>query len=70
MLPELTFGDDVVIPSYYGKNCVTGVGLRKSFYLRFEQPDLVKTDGSFAYGLGAVVSNGTLERENYLRIRF
>ena len=53
MLPELTFGDDVVIPSYYGKNCVTGIGLKKSFYLRFEQPDLVKTDGSFAYGVGS-----------------
>ena len=23
------------------------------FYLRFEQPDLVKTDGTFAYGLGS-----------------
>ena len=53
MLPELTFGDQVVIPSYYGKNCVTGIGLKKSFYLRFDQPDLVKTDGSFAYGLGS-----------------
>ena len=53
MLPELTFGDQVIVPSYYGKNCVTGIGLKKSFYLRFEQPDLVKTDGSFAYGLGS-----------------
>jgi hypothetical protein len=53
MLPELTFGDTVVIPSYYGKNCVTGIGLKKSFYLRFEQPDLVKTDGSLAHGLGS-----------------
>jgi len=53
MLPELTFGDSVVIPSFYGKNCVTGIGLKKSFYLRFEQPELVKTDGSFAYGIGS-----------------
>ena len=53
LMPELTFGDQVVIPSYYGKNCVTGIGLRNSFYLRFDQPDLVKTDGSFAYGLGS-----------------
>ena len=53
MLPELTFGEIKVIPSYYGKNCVTGIGLKKSFYLRFEQPDLVKTDGTFAYGLGS-----------------
>ena len=43
----------MVIPSYYGKNCVTGVGPQNSFYLRFDQPDLVKVDGSFAYGLGS-----------------
>lgn len=53
MLPELTFGDVTVIPAYYGKNCVTGVGLRKSFYLRFDQPDLIKTDGEYAHGLGS-----------------
>ena len=53
MLPELTFGDITVIPSYYGKNCVTGVGLRKSFYLRFDQPDLIKTNGEYAHGLGS-----------------
>ena len=28
MLPELTFGDNQIIPSYYGKNCVTGIGLK------------------------------------------
>ncbi len=53
LLPELTFGDKVVIPSYYGKNCVTGIGLRKSFYLRFDQPDLVTKEGAYAYGLGS-----------------
>ena len=53
MMPELTFGDSVIIPSYYGKNCVTGIGLKKSFYLRFDQPDLIKTDGTFAYGIGS-----------------
>ena len=37
MLPELTFGDQVIVPSYYGKNCVTGIGLKKSFYLRLGQ---------------------------------
>lgn len=53
MLPELTFGDNCVIPSYYGKNCITGVGLRKSFYLRFDQPELIKTNGDFAHGIGS-----------------
>ena len=52
MLPELTFGKDVIIPSFYGKNCVTGIGLKKSLYLRFNQPELVRTDGTFANGIG------------------
>ena len=53
MIPELTFGKDVVIPSYYGKNCVTGIGLKKALYLRFQQPELVRTDGTFANGIGS-----------------
>ena len=53
MLPELTFGKDVIIPSFYGKNCVTGIGLKKSLYLRFNQPELVRVDGSFANGIGS-----------------
>src|SRR5579885_1208637 len=32
MLPELTFGENVTLPAFYGKNCVTGLGLRNSFY--------------------------------------
>ncbi|MGC4074187.1 MAG: hypothetical protein QM760_17085 [Nibricoccus sp.] len=39
MLPELTFGDHVTLPAFYGKNCVTGLGLRNSFYFRYEQPE-------------------------------
>jgi hypothetical protein len=74
MIPELTFGDQVVIPSYYGKNCVTGIGLKKSFYLRFDQPDLVKTDGSFAYGLGSCqvqwsFGNGKVQSEFIFKVK-
>lgn len=74
MLPELTFGNQVVIPSYYGKNCVTGIGLKKSFYLRFDQPDLVKTDGSFAYGLGSCqvqwsFGNGKVQSEFIFKVK-
>ena len=43
MMPELTFGDKVTIPAFYGKNCVTGLGLRNSFYFRYEQPELITT---------------------------
>jgi hypothetical protein len=43
MIPELTFGEHVTIPAFYGKNCVTGLGLRNSFYFRYEQPELIDT---------------------------
>ena len=44
MLPELTFGEDRVIPAFYGKNCTTGLGLRNSFYFRYEQPSLITVE--------------------------
>ncbi len=53
MLPELTFGDQVVIPAFYGRNCVTGLGLRNSFYFRYEQPELVNLKEEFVKGLGS-----------------
>ncbi|AWT60676.1 MAG: hypothetical protein DF168_01894 [Candidatus Moanabacter tarae] len=53
MIPELTFGDQIIIPSYYGKRCVTGLGLRKSFYFRFEQPELITKDEKLVPGLGS-----------------
>ncbi len=54
MMPELTFGDHVTIPSFYGKNCVTGLGLRNSFYFRYEQPELITTEEEIIKGLGSV----------------
>jgi hypothetical protein len=45
MLPELTFGEHVTLPAFYGKNCVTGLGLRNSFYFRYEQPELINEGG-------------------------
>ena len=54
MLPELTFGDKVTVPAFYGKNCVTGLGLRNSFYFRYEQPDLIDTNEEFLKGVGSV----------------
>ena len=53
MVPELTFGDKVTIPAFYGKNCVTGLGLRRSFYFRYEQPDLITADQEVLKGLGS-----------------
>jgi len=54
MLPELTIGDKVVVPAWYGKRCVTGLGLRNSFYFRYEQPEFVTKDEEILPGLGSV----------------
>ncbi len=74
MLPELTFGKDIIIPSYYGKNCVTGIGLKKALYLRFNQPELVRTDGSFANGIGScqvqwTFANGKISSEFAFQVK-
>jgi hypothetical protein len=53
MLPELTFGEHVTLPAFYGKNCVTGLGLRNSFYFRYEQPELINTNEEFVKNLGS-----------------
>lgn len=53
MLPELTFGEDVILPSWYGKQCVAGLGARNSFYFRYEQPELISRDERFVNGLGS-----------------
>lgn len=54
MLPELTFGENVTIPAFYGKNCVTGLGLKNSFFFRYDQPELINTKEDFLKGLGSV----------------
>src|SRR4051812_1849127 len=54
LLPELTFGENVTIPAFYGKNCVTGLGLRNSFYFRYEQPELINTKEEIVKNLGSV----------------
>lgn len=52
-VPELTFGDKVITPSFYGKRCVTGLGMRQSFYFRYEQPDLITKDEEIVPNLGS-----------------
>jgi hypothetical protein len=54
MLPELTIEGKQIIPAYYGKRCVTGLGMRQSFYFRYEQPDLITKDEEIIPGLGSV----------------
>jgi hypothetical protein len=54
LLPELTFGEHVTLPAFYGKNCVTGLGLRNSFFFRYEQPELIDLKEEVVKNLGAV----------------
>ena len=54
MIPELTFGDNVTLPAFYGKNCVTGLGLRNSFYFRYDQPELINTKEEIVKNVGSV----------------
>lgn len=53
MIPELTIDKQAFIPAYYGKRCVTGLGLRNSFYFRYEQPELITTDQEIVNGIGS-----------------
>jgi hypothetical protein len=54
MIPELTFGDNVTIPGIYGQKCVTGLGLKNSFFFRYEQPELINLKEELVRGLGSV----------------
>lgn len=53
MTPELTFGDKVILPAFYGKNCTTSIGLRKSLVFKYDQPELITKDEEFVNGLGS-----------------
>ncbi len=53
MVPELKFGDKRIVPCFYGKRCVTGMGMRQSFYFRYEQPELITVDEQIVSGLGS-----------------
>lgn len=53
MQPELTFNGVKTIPSFYGKKCTTGLGPRRSFYFRYEQPELISADEELQNGIGS-----------------
>jgi len=59
MIPELTFGENVTIPGFYGKQCVTGLGLRNAFFFRYEQPELINLKEQMCPGIGSVKVNWT-----------
>ena len=53
LLPELTIHGVKTIPSFYGKHCVTGLGLKNSFTFSYEQPELISCDEKILSGLGS-----------------
>ena len=53
MQPELTFGDKVIVPSFYGKNCTTSMGLRNALNFKYDQPELITKDEVLVNGLGS-----------------
>lgn len=53
LVPELTFGEHKIVPAFYGKKCVTGMGMRRSFYFRYEQPELITSEEKIVPGLGS-----------------
>ena len=53
MQPELTFGDKVIVPSFYGKNCTTSIGLRNALVFKYDQPELITKDETLVNGLGS-----------------
>lgn len=59
LTPELTFGENAFIPSFYGKRCTTGLGMRNSFFFRYEQPELINTKEQVVNGVGSCRVNWT-----------
>ena len=53
MMPELTFGDKVIVPSFYGKSCTTSMGLRNALVFKYDQPELIAKDEKIVPGLGS-----------------
>ncbi len=53
LIPELTFRGEQFIPAFYGKKCTTGLGFKRSFYFRYEQPDLITKNEKMVSDIGS-----------------
>jgi hypothetical protein len=53
MVPELTINGQQFVPSFYGKRCTTGLGIRNSYFFRYEQPELINTREEMVNGIGS-----------------
>lgn len=54
MVPELRFGEVTTLPCFYGKQSTTGLGMRNSFFFKYDQPELITKEGVMANGIGSV----------------
>lgn len=63
LTPELKFGDNLIVPSFYGKKCTTGIGLRNSYFFRYEQPDFINSNGEIVPSLGSCKVNWTFAED-------
>ena len=64
--PELTFGEHIIVPSFYGKRCKAGLGLKRSFYFSYQQPELVNREGKIIAGLGSAKVSWTFTEDKVL----
>jgi hypothetical protein len=69
MIPELEIEGQTFIPAFYGKRCVTGLGLRRSIFFRYEQPELINTEEKIIPGIGSVKVSWTFA-ENTISCEF
>lgn len=53
LLPELTVDDATILPAYYGKGCVAGLGTSGGFFFKYEQPEAISVDQKLLAGLGS-----------------
>jgi hypothetical protein len=63
MVPELLIEGHAFVPAFYGKRCVTGLGLRRSIYFRYEQPELITKEEQIVPGVGSVKVSWTFSTE-------
>ena len=59
--PELTFGQNVFVPAYYGKNCTTRIGLRNSLQFSYSQPEFINKEGRIINNIGSCKVNWTFK---------
>ena len=53
LIPELTIQGIKTVPSFYGKRCTTGLGLKGTLFFSYEQPELISHEEKIVPGWGS-----------------